>query len=141
MNRFRNNLLSSELFQLLEGLRDIVQDAQIKIANIEKVLVVCTEDSDTAFTKSVEGEFTAGPDFRSVRNKGVLYSLRPSQASCVQILYEAYLKETPEVSGDYILEKIGYNSKRLSDLFKKHPAWGTLIIPGRTKGTYQLSIS
>ena len=139
-NRPQNNLLIPELHQLIDGLKDSIRDAEARIADNEKILVACSVNSDIVSAQA-EGVFSHGPDFRSVFYKGMSYSFTTAQASCVQILYKLYQNNTPEVSGDYILTKIGYCSQKLSDLFKKSPAWGQLVIPGNTRGTYRLDIS
>lgn len=77
-------------------------------------------------------------DFRYVSWFSANYSFTATQAACVKILWEAWENKTPEVGGDAILVKVGSNSPRLSDIFKKHPAWNSMIVPGKTKGSYRL---
>lgn len=86
------------------------------------------------------------PDFRSVFWFGERYSFTGNQAKCVRILWEAWENETPDVSGAFILEELDIqdSSGRLDQVFRNpggkgyHPAWGTMIVPGQTKGTYRL---
>jgi hypothetical protein len=88
------------------------------------------------------------PDFRSVHWYGTAYSFTKQQAACVKILWEAWENHTPDVGQDTILEEIDGAGNRLADLFRErdagssqlrsHPAWGPMICPGGTKGTYRL---
>ncbi len=77
-------------------------------------------------------------DFASVKWDGEEYSFSPMQAECVRILWEAWQSGAPALGQAYILEKVGSDSRRLRDLFKVHPAWGTMIVTPR-KGRFQLS--
>jgi hypothetical protein len=78
-------------------------------------------------------------DFRSVVWYGTSYSFTSTQAPAVKILWEAWSNGTPEVGQLSILESIGSESRRLSDLFANSPAWKTMIVDGKTKGAYCLS--
>jgi len=78
-------------------------------------------------------------DFRSVIWFGQEYTFTANQAACIQMLWEAWENDTPEVSGAMLLENADIDQKRLSAVFRDHPAWQTMICPGRTKGAYRLS--
>lgn len=78
-------------------------------------------------------------DFRSVHWFGVQYSFTASQAAVVKLLWEADENDTPEMSQQAILEEIGSDCQRLSDLFKRHAAWGVMIVQGETAGSYRLA--
>jgi hypothetical protein len=78
------------------------------------------------------------PDFRSVHWYGKDYAFTASQAACVRVLWAAWETRTPDVGQETILVEAGAESKRLSHIFKRHPAWGTMIQPGRTKGAFRL---
>jgi hypothetical protein len=82
-----------------------------------------------------------GPDFRSVHWYGNDYTFTPTQAACVKVLWEAWKNGTPEVGQETILEhpQVEAESKRLVDVFKDHPAWGTMIVKGQTAGAYKLA--
>jgi hypothetical protein len=138
--RSQNNLLIPELLQLVDGLKETIRDAEAKISDIKKIIDAYLANSGSILAQA-EGVFSHSPDFRSVFYKGVKYSFTPAQAACVKILCEQYRNNTPEVSSDYILAEIDCCSQKLSDLFKKSHAWGQLIIPGNTRGTYRLNIS
>lgn len=135
----QNNRLISDVFRLFEGLMDSLDDAKNSAIDIKNIINAQLTGSDVIRLKA-EKASPFGPDFRCANVGGKEYSFRDSQAVCMRILYEAWKNHTPEVGADYILETIGYSYKRLSDLFKGHPAWGTLIVPGHTRGTYRLNI-
>jgi hypothetical protein len=80
-------------------------------------------------------------DYRSVRWCGTDYTFTSVQAACVKLLWEAWENGTPELGQATILEHeyVGSESSRLVDLFKKHPAWQTMIVSGTTSGSYRLA--
>jgi hypothetical protein len=82
-------------------------------------------------------------DFRSVHWYGRKYSFTRTQAECVRFLWAAWKNGTPEVGQHYLLQEAKSDQSRLQDVFKRkgkrHPAWGTMIVPSRTnKGTCRL---
>jgi len=87
-----------------------------------------------------EKGFRHSPDFHSVNYNSDLYNFTSGQAACVKILYECWQNDTPEVGQAYLLEASGAESKKLSDIFKNHQAWGKLIIRGERKGNFRLDI-
>jgi hypothetical protein len=80
-------------------------------------------------------------DFRDVHWYGAVYYFTPTQAACVKVLWEEWERGTPELGQETILEHptVEAESKRLSDVFKGHDAWGKLIVPGHTAGAYRLA--
>jgi hypothetical protein len=60
------------------------------------------------------------------------------QAACFQVLFEEWEGEGRALKQAYILVTAGADSKRLSDLFKHHTTWGTVIVPGPKPGTFML---
>ena len=85
-------------------------------------------------------DFSYSDGFSQIRWRGTEYSLTPLQARAVSLLLDAYEDGLPEIHQNRILERIGSRSKRLEHLFKKSPLWGTLIVPGSRKGSFQLKI-
>lgn len=89
-----------------------------------------------------EGEslppFRHSPDFRGVHWYGTEYTFTPTQAAVVRILWEAFEKGTPEVGGVSLLDSAGSSCERLRDVFRKHPAWDTMIVKGTRRGSYCL---
>jgi hypothetical protein len=63
------------------------------------------------------------------------------QGDIVRQLWRAFKNGTQDVSQGALLEKAGsgMDKPNLKKLFKGHEAWGTLIVPGATKGTYRLA--
>jgi hypothetical protein len=77
-------------------------------------------------------------DFRSVHWFGQDYTFTPGQAACMVIMWNAWEQGVPEMAQQRILGDAGLDSERLVDLFKANPSWGTMIVPGATKGAYRL---
>lgn len=75
-----------------------------------------------------------GRNFETVIWKGEFYALRPMQRPIIKLLWEA--RQTPHkfVSGVDLLEAAGTDQAKVSDLFKEHPAWMNLIVPGSKRG-------
>jgi len=74
---------------------------------------------------------THGPDFRDVNWYGTKHVFSPNQAACIRILWEAWEQGNPWVSDGTVLQKSGVGDRqRLRDVFKNHPAWGTMIVQG-----------
>lgn len=81
------------------------------------------------------------PDFRSVVWNNESHNFKPIQAAIVKILWENWKKDTPEISAQYLLESADSQSERLDLVFRGNRAWGKMIIPGTTKGTYRLALT
>jgi len=74
---------------------------------------------------------THGLDFRDVKWHETKYVFSPKQAACVRILWEAWERGNPWVADGTVLQKAGVGDRqRLRDVFKNHPAWGTMIVQG-----------
>lgn len=82
----------------------------------------------------------AGPGFASIRWYGKQYTFAAAQSRIVERLWHAWQAGTPDVHQSRLLEDTDSESQRLVDLFKGHPAWGTLII-STAKGVYRLKDS
>lgn len=78
-------------------------------------------------------------DFRSVSWFGVIYCFSPGQAVIVRELWKAWRNGTPFVGAAVLLEAADMVSDKISQLFKGHPAWGTMIRTD-SKGIYWLHI-
>jgi hypothetical protein len=83
------------------------------------------------------------PDFCSVHWYGQDYDFTPSQASVVGVLWAAWENGTPAVHQQTLLDHAGSSmadssKPRLRDLFRNHPAWGTMIRSGVRQGTHRL---
>jgi hypothetical protein len=90
---------------------------------------------------------THSDDYRSVVWHGVPYSFTPAQAACVKPLWAAWESGAAELGQEKILESWNYRKDseagtyqtRLVDLFRGHKAWGVMIVPGGSKGSYRLN--
>lgn len=84
-----------------------------------------------------------GLDCRSVNWYGQVFTFTPIQAACVKVLIEHYKHGVPELGEQTILEcdQVKSSQNRLASVFDNggHPAWGTMIKPGSTKGTVRLA--
>jgi hypothetical protein len=85
-------------------------------------------------------EFVASPDYRTVCFRGKEYSLTRNQSTIVRLLHEAYTGRTPAVGKELLLAAIQAETSRVRDSFRNSPLWGSLIIPGKRRGAYQLNL-
>jgi hypothetical protein len=86
-----------------------------------------------------DGSPTHSPDFRSARWYGTLHEFTALQAACVKVLWEARDNGTPTLGDATILEAADSDAERLGLVFRDHPAWGTMIVEGSTRGTHRLA--
>lgn len=78
-------------------------------------------------------------DFASVFWEGDKYTFTAAQSQVIRLLWEAMDNLTNEVRQETLLEAASSDSDSIKELFRGHPAWSKLIIPGATKGTYRLA--
>ena len=80
-------------------------------------------------------------DFRSMLWSGTHYSFTANQAPAVRLLHENWEAGTPDVGDETLLLAVDPKAPpaRLDVLFRNHPAWGTLIVSGGTRGSHRLS--
>lgn len=90
-----------------------------------------------------DGQAVAAPDFATVAWFGRLFTFGKKQAIVVGELWIARSEGYEWVTQDHLLREAGADSACLRDLFRNHPAWGTLIqsaMPhGGQPGTYRLA--
>lgn len=98
-----------------------------------------TEEALSISSKASSTTVTHSPDFRSVNWYGTLHEFTPQQAACVKVLWEAWENGTPAVGDATTLEAADSKAERLGLVFRDHPAWGTMIVDGATKGTHRLA--
>ncbi len=79
-------------------------------------------------------------DFRLVVWNGRRYDLSATQAAIVRVLWHAREAGTPDVSETALLEEADSNSERLRDVFRRSPAWRSLVVRGEGRGTYRLAL-
>lgn len=85
-----------------------------------------------------DSRIVASDDYRHVRADGQDFEFTATQAAAVKVLHDHAMRGTPDVGEGTVLERIDSESSRLRDVFRGHPAWGTLIVRGATKGTRRL---
>jgi hypothetical protein len=67
------------------------------------------------------------------------YWLTNEQREVVRVLLCALVNSpNPNVGQHNLLKAIGSSAKRLSEVFARSKAWGTLVIPGARLGTFRL---
>jgi hypothetical protein len=113
--------LAGELLALLAAERPELLD--LPLAAIRKRLAPCRH----------------GPGFASVLWHGTAYYFSPTQAAVVKQLWAAWRNGTPAVRQETLLLRASSDCQRLVDVFRDHPAWGSLIVPGPAKGTLRLA--
>jgi hypothetical protein len=77
-------------------------------------------------------------DFRSAYWYGQTFAFTANQAACVRIWWEHWERGTPDVGDATVLEITEIQNGRIDLVFRGHDAWGTMIMPGTTKGTHRL---
>lgn len=77
-------------------------------------------------------------DWRAVEWNHRRYELTGKQAAVVRVLWERLEAGEPEVPEGELLNAADSDSCRLSDLFRRGPAWGELVVKVRA-GVYRLA--
>ena len=85
-------------------------------------------------------ELEHSTDYTSVNWRGQEYQFNKNQATCVRLLHEAWVEGTPYLSGHTLLSEIE-GAVKMSGLYRRHPAWKRLIVPGERQMTYRLNLS
>jgi hypothetical protein len=80
------------------------------------------------------------PDFSTVLWNGVEHTFTPTQAAIVQLLWQALAGGVPEIHANTLLAHAESDIKdgHLGPLFFRNPAWKTLVVRGKRRGTYCL---
>ncbi len=110
------------------------------VANEPETAVFLSSDAVIDDGPKSISRFRHSPDFRSVNLDDHEYSLTGRQAQVVEFLYQMYQNKTPEVSQSLVLEHLESKYTELRYVFKNNPAWGTLVVSGKTKGTVRLNL-
>ncbi len=79
------------------------------------------------------------PDYTCILWGRQTFNLTLTQARVVRVLWRAWKRGTPEVHQATLLEASGSECRQLSSLFKRSPAWNSLVIPGESHGCYRLA--
>lgn len=142
--KFENALASRVIIPLPQAL---LVDQDRLLLDLELIAAFLPQKAKKKFpvtgkvtAKDISSNFRHSPDFRSVSLNNVEYILTSKQAQVIQILFEAYRKNPPDVGTAYILSEIDSVGNRVRDVFKQNlEAWKALIISNR-KGTVRLNL-
>ncbi len=121
-------------------------EEEIPMENRHETTMTLENESAFQGQRIEPGEATPSPAFKhsedyiSITFNDQTFTLTSRQAQVVQILHEAHKNELPDVGQHHILEKLGSQSSRLRDTFKRSDLWGTLIVQGKKSGTYRLNL-
>ena len=85
-------------------------------------------------------EFEHSVDYRRVDWRGKRFHFSPMQSHVVRLLHEEFKEGRDELGAAVLLEGSDSLGKYLRDIFRRHCAWGTLIIAGESKGTHKLNL-
>lgn len=75
-----------------------------------------------------------GPGFASVDWYGTVYTFTPKQRAIVAALWQAWESGDLYVAEPTLLRIADSCGDRIRDLFRRHPAWGTMIVTGVLTG-------
>lgn len=79
-------------------------------------------------------------DFSCVDWFGTSYAFTATQAAIVTLLWGAWEDCVPDLRDAFLLEKADCgDTVRLRDVFRNHPAWGTMIVSGKKDGIRRLA--
>ena len=149
LSKFDNSELLKEVFRRyvveLFGIGGLSSDAGKLDARTDRtesycerpVLTETEHEPPSSREQDAQRLASHSADFASVNWYGKNYTFAPTQARCVEVLWEAWDNGTPALCQHHILERADSESKQLGYLFKKHAAWGSMIVRA-AKGTYQL---
>lgn len=129
--------LTCDLMNWLKSPASKITSAQMDAGDVHTQI---TENGGEA-NRSPENAVAHSTDFRSVRWFGTVYSFTSNQASVVRLLFDHWQAGTPDVGDETLLNSVDPEAPpaRLNALFRAHPAWGTMIVSGGTKGVHRLS--
>lgn len=116
--------------------RDAISRGQIPSSSL---LALLLQESNTGLAQG--GEFDPGGDYRTARWLDQQLTFTECQAAAIRNLHRAHLDGRGALSGRLALAGSTCASSKMSDVFKHHPAWKTLVISGGSRGTYCLNLS
>ena len=85
-------------------------------------------------------EFEHSPDYRRVDWQGKKFRFSPMQSRVVRLLHEEFKEGRDELGAAVLLDGSDSTGEYVRDIFRRHCAWGTLIIKGEGKGTHKLNL-
>jgi hypothetical protein len=117
--------LAALLAGMDKALEWVMELAVADPARTESPTVSAATIPDAAATPLAAAVHT--PDFASVRVGEAVYTFSPKQRPVVDALWSAWEQGTLWLSHAF-LQECADTDGRIVDLFKDHPAWGTLIV-------------
>lgn len=117
---------------------DVPAEVRITFASGRRIIHPVPLVGSDGSPRSPRGPRSASVDFRSVYWYGDSYTFTATQAACVRVLWEALENGTEEIGQALVLTEAGSECDRLSALFTGHPAWGAMIVPGKSRGSFRL---
>jgi hypothetical protein len=106
------------------------------LARLDARLTVMDSSRRRARTRVIDGRDCALVEYGALR-----FWLDDAQRRVVAVLMEALCSASPDVDQRTLLRAAGVPGvRRLAEVFGggAHPAWGTLVVPGRAAATYRL---
>jgi hypothetical protein len=139
LNRMAAEVLTRELVSELRDRTEAIEQ-QIVVAQFLKAGAQAEPDAKLQEQTQETGldAMRHSPDFRAVKWGEIDFVFTQTQAPVVKALWEAMKNSTPELGQAWLLEAAGSEGRRLKDIFRRHPAFGTLIIKGTRKDTFRL---
>lgn len=93
----------------------------------------------TSTTTKTRPGVTHGADFAAVSWYGTLYTFTKKQRIIVASLWAAWEAGYHWLTQERLLEDAESDCSRLRDLFRGHPAWGTMIVSKSGGEIYRLA--
>lgn len=79
-------------------------------------------------------------DYAAIIWNGIHYRFTGTQAAIVRCLWRARLRGTLDVRQETLIDAAGCSeTSKMSNVFKDHPAWTTVISTDRLRGVYRLA--
>ncbi|MBI2857881.1 MAG: hypothetical protein HYX90_02285 [Chloroflexi bacterium] len=115
-----------------------LRESGVSLDNQALQLIASTWNAPVPAEK-IGPDFQHSADYRWVRWRGQEFRLSKRRGAIVGILHQAYRVGRPVMSWDQIKAQVRSDAAHMSDLFKKCPAWGSLIIEDGP-GLYRLDL-
>lgn len=130
------------LSALIESLPDEIT-VIVKNGQTQARLVLPPADPSLALGRvHLAQPFRHTPDYRHVNWHGHVFRFSKTQGAVVELLDMCRNSGEPEIHQSIILEKVGSEATRLTELFRRGDgarAWGLLIVQGSIPGHYCLA--
>lgn len=124
-----------------EAARSVVRDLMVLLIDEPRLLKLATEIAVALEPAPELPSRRHTADFAAVVWDGQHYSFTSAQAAAVRLLWEAYEQGLYDVRHESLASAVGSDRTRMKNLFRGHPAWGTMIVSGVAKGTLRLDLA